>query len=84
MGLRGEIDYSLPPTHPYSFEVDHLVPVSMGGDLYDRDNIDATHRCCNQWRGNRGVEEVLAIARQQGGEGVPMQLKVEGTTSRDW
>ena len=63
MGLRGEIDYSLPPTHPYSFEVDHLVPVSMGGDLYDRDNIDATHRCCNQWRSNRSVEEVMEIAR---------------------
>jgi len=43
--------------------VDYLVPVSMGGDLYDRDNIDATHRCCNQWRSNRSVEEVMEIAR---------------------
>jgi hypothetical protein len=65
MGLRGEIDYSLPPTHPYSFEVDHLVPVSMGGDLYDRDNIDATHRCCNQWRSNRSVEQAMEIARRR-------------------
>ena len=67
MGLRGEIGYSLPPTHPYSFEVDHLVPVSMGGELYDRDNIDATHRCRNQWRSNRSVEEVMEIARLRRG-----------------
>jgi hypothetical protein len=55
--------HSLPPTHPDSFEVDHLVPVNMGGNLYDRDNIDATHRCFNQWRSNRSVEEVMEIAR---------------------
>ena len=83
-GLDGTIDYELPARHPFSFEVDELVPISRGGSPLDRSNVDAAHRCCNQWRGNRSVEEVLAIARQQGGEGVPMQLKVEGTTSRDW
>ena len=83
-GLDGTIDYELPARHPFSFEVDELVPISRGGSPLDRNNVDAAHRVCNQWRGNRSVEEVLAIARQQGGEGVPMQLKVEGTTSRDW
>lgn len=83
-GLQGVIDYDLPARHPYSFEVDELVPISRGGSPLDRNNVDATHRVCNQWRGNKSVEEVFAIAQQQGGEGVPMQLKVEGTTSRDW
>jgi hypothetical protein len=43
----------------------------MGGDLYDRDDIDATHRCRNQWRSNRGVGEVMEIARlrRTGGAG---------------
>lgn len=47
------IDYSLPPGHPWSFEVDEIVPVSRGGDPLDYDNVDAAHRICNQRRGNR-------------------------------
>ena len=47
------IDYSLPPGHPMSFEVDELVPVSKGGNPLDRRNVDAAHRICNQRRGNR-------------------------------
>ena len=81
-GLDGEIDYSLPARHPLSFEVDELVPVSKGGSPLDRSNVDATHRRCNQWRGNRSVAEVLAIA--QGGIETPLAAEVEGTTSRDW
>ena len=29
-GLEGAIDYELPARHPYSFEVDELVPISEG------------------------------------------------------
>lgn len=47
------IDYSLPAGHPMSFEVDEIVPVSMGGSPFDRDNVDAAHRICNQRRGNK-------------------------------
>jgi len=46
------IDYTLPAGHPWSFEVDHLVPISRGGDPYDYANVDAAHRICNQRRGN--------------------------------
>ena len=61
-GRTGDIDYSLPAGHPFSFEVDELIPVSKGGSPFERSNVDAAHRCCNQWRGNKSVEEVMALA----------------------
>ena len=64
-GRTGHIDYTLPAGHPWCFEVDELVPVSKGGDPLDRDNVDATHRRCNQWRGNKSVDEVLRLAKRQ-------------------
>ena len=82
-GRDAEIDYSLPSRHPYSFEVDELVPVSKGGSPFDRNNVDAVHRRCNQWRGNRSVAEVMRIARS-GGSHPPPTSAVEGTTSREW
>ena len=62
-GRPDAIDYSLPAGHPRSFECDELVPVSKGGSPTDPRNVDATHRVCNEWRGNRSVAEVIAIAR---------------------
>ena len=47
------IDYSRPARDPLSFECDELVPVSRGGDPTKRSNVAASHRCCNEWRGNR-------------------------------
>ena len=79
-GRPGHIDYSLPAGHPLSFEVDELVPVSKGGSPFDRANVDAAHRRCNQWRGNRSVDEVLRIARG-GGRGAPVAESVGGVTS---
>ena len=61
-GRPDAIDYSLPACHPRSFEVDELVPVSKGGSPIDYGNVDATHRECNNWRKNKSVGEVLAIA----------------------
>ena len=63
MGRPDEIDYTLPAGHPYSFEMDELIPISKGG-LPTYENSDATHRCCNQWRGNKSVEKVLEIAAE--------------------
>ena len=62
-GRPDAIDYSLPARHPRSFEVDDLNPVSRGGDPIAYENVDAAHRECNIWRGNKSVSEVLAIAR---------------------
>ena len=43
-GKSGAIDYSLPAGHPYAFECDELVPVSLGGSPFSRSNADATQR----------------------------------------
>lgn len=46
------IDYSLPPGHPLCYELDEIVPVSLGGDPLDPDNVQPAHRICNQRKGN--------------------------------
>lgn len=74
-GICGEpIDYSLPPLHPMSFEVDHIVPISRGGAEYDPDNCQASHRICNQRKGDGAKPDVRA-----GKDGAPLF-----PTSRDW
>ena len=69
--MPDRIDYDLPHGHPMSFEVDELVPVSRYAEggypsksacALDYSNVDAAHRRCNEWRGNRSVKEVLAAA----------------------
>lgn len=81
-GKPGTIDYSLPAGHPYSFEVDELIPVSKGGSPTSRANVDAAHRCCNQWRSDKSVEQVLEIARAGKGKAkAPKVERVEGVTS---
>jgi hypothetical protein len=77
-GRDPTIDYSLPAGDPMSFECDELVPVSKGGDPYDPANVDAAHRRCNQWRGNKSVAEVMAIARGRERRRKPV------ITSRKW
>ena len=47
------IDYSLPAGHPMSFEVDEIVPVSLGGSELDWRNLQPAHRICNERKGNR-------------------------------
>lgn len=47
------IDYSLPAGDPMSFEVDEIIPVSLGGDELDWRNLQPTHRICNERKGNR-------------------------------
>jgi hypothetical protein len=93
MGRPGAIDYSLPPGHPWCFEVDELVPVSrywLGGYesaeqcALDYGNLGAAHRCCNQWRGNRTVDEVMRIAEERRGAGAREDAGHDPVTSRDW
>ena len=75
------IDYSLPPGHPYSFEMDEIIPVSrwqLGGYAtptqcaLDRENVQPAHRICNQRRGNRIIVNTVA----DGDQALPV--------SRDW
>lgn len=63
-GRPAAIDYSAPRGDPRAFTADHLVPVSRGGALYDPQNLAAAHAACNNWRKNKSVTEVLALAAQ--------------------
>ena len=64
--------------------------MALGGDPLDPLNLDAAHRCCNEWRGAKTVEQVLAIAAAQASgkhDGTPcgaLDRRSEGSTSRDW
>jgi hypothetical protein len=45
------IDPELKSPHPFSFSLDHVVPVSMGGAVSSRANALPAHRLCNMKRG---------------------------------
>jgi 5-methylcytosine-specific restriction endonuclease McrA len=46
-----EIDLTLHHTHKKSWTLDHMVPLSKGGDPYDENNLRPAHRDCNSRRG---------------------------------
>lgn len=68
------IDYSLPARDPWSFEVDEIVPVSLGGSPYDKGNVQPAHRICNEKRSNMTMEQL----RGRGSRSQPCR------TSRRW
>ena len=47
------IDYTLPAGHPDSYELDEILPFSLGGSPIDYNNVQPTHRHCNQWKSNK-------------------------------
>ncbi|MFE5630616.1 HNH endonuclease signature motif containing protein [Streptomyces sp. NPDC056463] len=49
----GYINPHLDPRSRWSFTLDHIVPLSKGGDLLDPANARSMHRRCNSARGNR-------------------------------
>lgn len=55
------IDYSLPAGDPWSFELDHVVPVARGGAVWDYDNCDAAHRICNERKGKHLPTDGVAL-----------------------
>jgi 5-methylcytosine-specific restriction endonuclease McrA len=46
------VDKDLPYLDPWSPVIDEIIPVSKGGNPYDRDNVRLSHRRCNARRGN--------------------------------
>lgn len=54
------IDRQLKWPHPMSATLDHLVPVSQGGE-HTKANLRAAHFRCNVQRSNRGGGEQLAL-----------------------
>jgi 5-methylcytosine-specific restriction endonuclease McrA len=46
------VDKNLPPNHPRSATVEHLDPIALGGDVYDRTRCRLAHHGCNSRKGN--------------------------------
>lgn len=55
------VDKTLPPGHPWSGEVDEVIPVSRGGDPLDWSNVRLAHRICNERRGNKTPQAMQAM-----------------------
>ena len=58
------IDLEAPPFSPLAVEVDHIVPRSRGGALYDLDNLQLTHSRCNRKKGARMDSDYPAESAQ--------------------
>jgi 5-methylcytosine-specific restriction endonuclease McrA len=65
------INKELKTPHPMSAEVDEIIPISKGGSPVARDNVQLTHRICNQRKGNK-IETIVTVAH------LPLP------TSREW
>lgn len=53
------IDLEAPKNTPFAVEVDHIVPKSRGGALYELDNLQLTHHKCNRKKGNKMAEDYV-------------------------
>lgn len=51
-----DIDYTLRTPHPMSFEVDHVMPLALGGSD-ELDNKQASHRKCNRDKSDKAPGE---------------------------
>lgn len=57
---RDRIDPSLEHPHPLAASIDHIVPLSLGGDDTPA-NVQAAHLVCNCRKGDRGANEQLRL-----------------------
>lgn len=58
-GICGrEVDKTLPAGTPLSPELDEIIPVARGGSPYDIDNLQLTHRICNERKGAKMAGDV--------------------------
>lgn len=52
------VDHTLKAPDPLSPSVDHIIPLSRGGDPYDLANLALQHLGCNSRKGNTGTVEI--------------------------
>jgi 5-methylcytosine-specific restriction endonuclease McrA len=57
---RKRVDMNLDVQDMYSPTMDHLIPISLGGD-HTYANIRLAHRICNSRKGNRAINEQLLL-----------------------
>ncbi|MFD5033635.1 HNH endonuclease [Streptomyces sp. NPDC058405] len=62
--IRYDITGLLAGRHRDAFTLDHLIPLSRGGDLLDPANARSAHRRCNSARGNRVGPQPLKTSRR--------------------
>lgn len=69
-----------------SFEVDEVVPVSLGGSPIEWENTRPAHRICNQRRGNKPVRINKDEDHEEQQEAVDTNNTLEQPLprSRDW
>lgn len=58
---HGFIDIEAPAFSPLAVEVDHIVPRSRGGSLYELDNLQLTHSKCNRKKGARMDDDYAGL-----------------------
>jgi 5-methylcytosine-specific restriction endonuclease McrA len=58
------IDLTLDARSAWSFTLDHMIPLSKGGDLLDPANARSAHRRCNSARGNRTAPRLTGTSRR--------------------
>ena len=56
------VDQTLPPNHNQARSIDHVIPRSRGGAVFDRDNVRLAHRACNAERGISPAQVTQRIA----------------------
>lgn len=55
------IDIEAPPFSPLAVEVDHIVPRSRGGAIYELDNLQLTHSRCNRQKGSKMASDYAGL-----------------------
>ena len=55
-----EVDKTLPAGHPLAPELDEIIPIARGGSPYDIDNLQLTHRICNERKGSKMAGDGIA------------------------
>ena len=76
------INYDLKPPNPWSFTMDHIIPISKGGPT-TQENLAAAHRKCNRAKGDKlriSPEVVMKLRMEQG---VKMDVKITTEEGQD-
>ena len=70
---------------PWSLECDEIVPVSRGGSPTDPNNVQPTHRICNQKKGaGRAVSFNIGRKGDDNGLFVTPHTEIDGETAGRW
>jgi 5-methylcytosine-specific restriction endonuclease McrA len=76
-GICGKpIDYTLPAGHPMSYELDEIIPISLGGSPIEYNNVQPAHRRCNQLKSNKIIRQGQIIDKKNQPQNQPKNKQV--------